>query len=377
MTDGETWRVGVLFSRSGAMAVSESEHFFGTALAIEEINQAGGVLGRPIEAIAYDPASDENAYNRFAHRLLADDGASVIFGCSTSQCRKAVLKAVERRNGLLWYPSLYEGFEYSPNALYTGASPNQTIIPLAAWLARHHGMRLYCIGSDYIYPRESNRIMRDLVAELGGETLREVYVPFGAGADLLRPLIADIAACKPDVVFSTVVGVTAQALYRLYHEAGLNPGTMPIASLTMAEGEVAAIGPSLCAGHVTAATYFASLPGETNARFRSAFHARFGATAPISMWSQGAYMQVHLFARALAIAGTTDPEALVQAACAIDIDAPEGRVMLDPDNHHTWLRPRIGVLNAHGAFDVVWEAGAPVRPDPYLTTYGPVETWLD
>ena len=235
MSDREPWRVGVLFSRTGVTHLTESEHFCGTVLAIEEINRSGGVLGRPIDAVAYDPASDEAEYQRLATRLLADDGISVIFGCSTSQSRKAVLKPIERRNGLLWYPSTYEGFEYSPNVLYTGAAPNQTIIPLAAWLAREHGTRLYCIGSDYIYPRESNRIMRDLMAQLGGEILREEYVPFGAGADRLRPLVADIAAQRPDVVFSTVVGVSAQVLYRLYHEAGLAPARMPIASLTMAE----------------------------------------------------------------------------------------------------------------------------------------------
>lgn len=375
--DNEAWRVGVLFSRSGAMHVSETEHYCGTILAIDEINEAGGVLGQRIAPIAYDPASDPLEYERLAHRLFADDAVSVMFGCSTSQCRKAVLKPVERRNGLLWYPSLYEGFEYSPNVIYTGAAPNQTILPLAGWLARQYGTRFYCVGSDYIYPRESNRVMRDLVAELGGEILREVYVPFGAGPERLRAIVADIAERKPDVVFSTVVGVTAQHFYRLYHEAGIDSARIPIASLTMAEGEVAAIGAAHCAGHVTAATYFATLPGAASAGFVAAFRARWGDDAPVSMWSQGAYMQVHLFARALARAGSTDTEALVEAALGLEMDAPEGHVTIDPDNHHTWLRPRIGVLDGSGSFALAWEAKAPVRPDPYLTSYGPVATWLD
>ncbi len=377
MTDNPPWRVGVLFSRSGPMQVSETEHFFGTALAIEEINRAGGVLGRPIEPVAYDPASDETEYGRLANRLLADDGVSVIFGCSTSQCRKAVLKLVERRNGLLWYPSLYEGFEFSPNVIYTGAAPNQTSIHFAAWLARSYGNRFYLVGSDYIYPRETNRIIRDLLAQLGGEVLRETYVPFGAGAERLPAIIADIAEKRPNVVFCTVVGSTAQSFYRLYHAAGLDATRMPIASLTMAEGEVRAIGPALCAGHVTAATYFSTIAGESNARFVASFRARFGADAPVSMWSQGAYTQVHLFARALARANSIDTETLVEQALGLEMDAPEGHVTIDPDNHHTWLRPRIGVLGADGDFNLVWEAKAPVRPDPYLTSYGPVETWLD
>ncbi len=377
MNDHAPWRVGVLFSRSGPMKVSESEHFFGTALAIEEINRGGGVLGRQIEPVAYDPGSDETEYGRLANRLLADDRLSVIFGCSTSQCRKAVLKLVERRNGLLWYPSLYEGFEFSPNVIYTGAAPNQTSIHFTAWLARTYGKRFYLVGSDYIYPRETNRILRDLVDQLGGEVMRETYVPFGADGDRLRPVIADIAEKRPDVVFSTVVGTTAQAFYRLYHAAGFDAARMPIASLTMAEGEVREIGPALCEGHVTAASYFSSVSGDSNANFVASFRSRFGADAPVSMWSQGAYSQVHLFARALARAGSTDTNALVEQALGLEMDAPEGHVTIDPDNHHTWLRPRIGVLQADGTFQLAWEAKAPVRPDPYLTSYGPVETWLE
>ena len=178
-----TWRVGVLFSRSGATAISESEHFFGTALAIEELNHAGGVLGRSIEPVAYDPASDPLTYKRYAERLLGDEGVNVIFGCSTSSCRKAVLPVVERRNGLLWYPSLYEGFEYSPNVIYTGAAPNQNSFQLSEYLIQNGGRRFYFIGTDYIYPRESNRIMRDLVESRNGEVIGEKYVPMLARDD--------------------------------------------------------------------------------------------------------------------------------------------------------------------------------------------------
>src|ERR1700757_2184646 len=176
----EVWRVGVLFSRSGLMAVTESEHFFGTALAIEEINKAGGILEREIDVIAYDPGSSPDTYRKMADRLLTEDGASIIFGCSSSAQRKAVLPAIERRNGLLWYPSLYEGFEYSPNVIYTGASPNQNSFPLAEYIVRNHGRRVLMAGSDYIYPRESNRIMRDLVESYGGKIVDEVYVPMAA-----------------------------------------------------------------------------------------------------------------------------------------------------------------------------------------------------
>ncbi|MBN9530919.1 MAG: transporter substrate-binding domain-containing protein [Alphaproteobacteria bacterium] len=367
MTGGmETWRVGVLFSRTGLMSVTETEHFLGTALAIGEINRAGGVLGREIEVVAYDPASDAQAYRRLADRLLTEDGISVIFGCSNSAQRKAVLPAIERRNGLLWYPSLYEGFEYSPNIIYTGASPNQNSFPLADYLIRTCGPRLFLVGSDYVYPRESNRIMRDLVESYGGEVVGEIYVPMDAAADVLDRVLGDIGKARPDAVFSTVVGKTAQNFYRRYRDAGFDPARIPIASLTMAEGELREIGPELCAGHITAATYFGSLDREANHRYVAQFRQAYGYDRPISMWSAGAYAQVRIFAEALAQTGSLDTQRLVDAVHGLALDAPEGSIQIDPETNHTWLTPRIGRVRADGAFDIVWQAKAPVKPDPYL-----------
>jgi ABC-type branched-subunit amino acid transport system substrate-binding protein len=362
----DPWRVGVLFSRTGLTAITETEHFLGTALAIQELNHAGGILGREIEVVAYDPESDPETYRRLADRLLTEDGISVIFGCSSSAERKAVLPAIERRNGLLWYPSLYEGFEYSPNVIYTGASPNQNSFPLAEYLVRNHGRRVFLVGSDYVYPRESNRIMRDLLESYGGEIVDEVYVPMDAAAPRLRDLVRRVKDQRPDVVFSTVVGRAAQIFYRLYREAGLDPQSIPIASLTMAEGEVREIGAALCEGHITAATYFASLEGASNRRFADNFHAAYGSDKPISMWSAGAYAQIRLFALALERAATLDTQRLVEAALGLSFDAPEGAIKIDPDNNHTWLTPRIGRVRRDGGFDVIWQAKAAVKPDPYL-----------
>ena len=362
----DTWRVGVLFSRSGLMAVTETEHFLGTALAIQEINESGGILGREIEVVAYDPGSDPENYRKLADRLLTEDGISVIFGCSTSAARKAILPAIERRNGLLWYPSLYEGFEYSPNVIYTGASPNQNSFPLAEYLIRTYGRRVFLVGSDYVYPRESNRIMRDLITSYGGEIGGEIYVPMEASAADLNAVLAQVKQQGADVLFSTVVGRSARSFYRLYREAGFEPELMPIASLTMAEGEVQEIGAELCEGHITAATYFGSVDRDSNKRFAADFHRVFGADKPISMWSAGAYAQVGLFALALESAGTLDTQRLVDAAHGLSYEAPEGSIQIDPENNHTWLTPRIGRLRKDGVFDIVWEAKAAVKPDPYL-----------
>ena len=375
-SDRDVWRVGVLFSRSGLMAVSESEHFFGTALAIEEINNAGGILGREIEVVAYDPGSIPETYRKMADRLLTEDGASVIFGCSTSAERKAVLPAIERRNGLLWYPSLYEGFEYSPNVIYTGACPNQNSFPLAEYIVRKNGPRVYLIGSNYIYPRESNRIMRDLVESYSGQVVGEQYVNMEASDPELTRALEAIRMQSPDVVFSTIVGRTAQRFYRLFATMGFDPARVPIASLTMAEGELREIGPEFCVGHLTAASYFGSLKRENNIRFKTAFANAYGKDRPVSMWSAGAYAQVKLFERALNQAGSLDTQRLVDAALGLSLDAPEGPIQIDPDNNHVWLTPRIGRVRPDGEFDIVWEGKSPIKPDPYLSISPIGGRWL-
>jgi len=335
----------------------------------------GGVLDRPLVPTAYDPKGDSNEYRRLASQMLIEDEISVIFGCSRSSSRKAVLPVVERNNALLWYCSFYEGFEYSPNVIYTGAVPNQNSVQLAAYLLQKKGKRLFLVGADYIYPRESNRIMRDVVEQYGGEVLDEVYLDIEAGQAELEEVLRDIRSAGPDVVFSTLVGQSARLFYQLYRAHGLDPGTMPIASLSMAEEEIRLIGPHLCEGHITSATYFNSLPNESNQRFIALWKKRFGER-PTSTWSEMAYTQVHLFARALQACGTMDRSKLVAAARTVKFDSPEGPVTIDAENNHCALTPRIGMCRGDGQFDLLWESSAPVKPDPYLSTFGFSEFWL-
>lgn len=369
------WRVGVLYSRSGATGVTESDHFYGTALAIEEINQQGGVLDRPLTPIAYDPKGDTAEYRKLATRLLLEDEVNVVFGCSRSSSRKAVLPVIERNNALLWYCSFYEGFEYSPNVIYSGAVPNQNSVQLAAYLMQNKGTRFFLVGADYIYPRESNRIMRDIVEQHGGEVLDEIYLPIEAGKAELEEVLSDIKTAQPNVVFSTLVGQSARLFYRLYPNFGFDPKQTPIASLSMTEEEIRLIGPELCEGHITSATYFGSLQNESNRRFVELWHKRFGER-PTSTWSEMAYTQVHLFAKALQRAGNLDTSKLVSAARTVSFDSPEGRVTVDAENNHCVLTPRIGICRSDGQFDIAWEASEPVKPDPYLSTFGFSEFWL-
>lgn len=373
----DEWRVGVLFSRSGVTQITESEHFLGTVLAIEEINAAGGVLGKPIVPVAYDPGGDNAAYRNFARRLLTDDDVSIIFGGSMSASRKAILPIVERHNGLLFYPSMYEGFEYSENVVYTGATLNQNTFALAEYLLRNHGPRILFVGADYIYPRESNRVMRDVVEAKGGEVVSERYIPINADDETLHSVIADIVRLKPDAIFSTIIGRPAQKFYRMYAETGIDRSKVPIASLTMAETEIREIGAGYCTGHILSATYFQTVETAANDHFVGAFKARFGPEVTTSVWSQPAYVQVHLFARALARAGSLEPHRISEEILAEDYLAPEGRLSFDTDTRHLWLHPRIGVARADGLFDIAWQAPGPIRPDPYLTSSRFEDVWLE
>ncbi|WP_394782140.1 transporter substrate-binding domain-containing protein [Undibacterium sp.] len=375
LSDSAGWRIGILYSRSGVTAVTESEHFFGTVLAIEEINAHGGVLGRPLLPVAYDPKGDADAYRKLATKLLMEDDVNVIFGCSQSSSRKAVLPVVERTNGLLFYCSIYEGFEYSPNVIYTGAVPNQNSMQLAAYLLKNKGKRFFLLGADYIYPRESNRIMRDMVEQHGGEILDEVYLPTDASEAAISEVLNEIKRLEPEVVFLTLIGSGARSFYRLFKNLGLDTLQICVASLTMAEEEIRLIGPELCEGHITSATYFNSLDNASNRRFLALWQARFG-DSPTSMWSEMAYNQVHLFAKALEVSGGLETSKLVNAAHTVHLETPEGSITVDPENNHCALIPRIGVSRADGGFNVVWEGKQAVKPDPYMSTYGFSDFWL-
>ena len=360
-----TWPVGVLFSQTGVTAAIERSQLNGTLLAIEEINKAGGILGRTIAPEIYDPASDPKQFKALAERLLTVNRVRLIFGCYMSSTRKAVLPVVEAFRGLLFYPTLYEGFEYSLHCIYTGAAPNQNSLQLAKFLLQHYGNRFVLVGSNYIYPYESNRLMTDFISQSKGKVLDELYVPLDAKSKDFDKAISKIANLKPDVVFSTVVGQSTAIFYEAYRRAGFDPNKMPIASLTTSEAEVAEMNPEAAEGHITAAPFFEALATPAARRFISAYKLRYGANAPVTAGAEAAYFQVHLAAAALARAGTDDPERLLPALRDAEFDAPQGRVRLDASNNHTYLWPRVAKLDARGTFQTVWNPGVRVKPDPY------------
>jgi ABC-type branched-subunit amino acid transport system substrate-binding protein len=363
------WTVGVLFSQSGVTGYVERSQLQGTLLAIEEINAGGGVMGRPIQPIIYDPGSEPEGFRRYAAKLLGEDGVSVIFGCCTSRCRKPVLPLVERRNGVLFYPTTYEGFEYSPNVIYTGAAPNQSSIQLASFLIEKYGNRFCFVGSDYVYPREANRVMRELVEDQGGTVLDEIYVDVHAPREAFGPIARRTLGHKPDIVFSTVVGESTAHFYEACSDAGLDAEHTPIASLTTTEAEVALMSRKAAQGHITAAPYFQSVDTPENRHFVGAYKKRFGENARTNMSAEAAYFQVYIFAGGLAQVGSMDPDRLIPAILGLQLKAPQGLVTVDPNNNHTCLWPRIGRVNEEGLFDILEDARQPVHPDPYLVSY--------
>lgn len=369
MSNQQPIHVGVLFSNTGVTAPIERTQLSGTLFAIHEVNAAGGIDGRELVPVLYDPQSDAVQYASLAERLILNDNVNVIFGCYMSSTRKAVLPIVEKWNRLLFYPTIYEGFEFSNNVIYTGAAPNQNSVQLADFMTLNFGSRVYLVGSNYIYPFESNRIMTDLVEQRNGKTVGKRYLPLTAGYEEFTSVVSDIRKQQPDFIFSTVVGESTQHLYRAYAEAGLNPKEMPIASLTTCEAEIKAMGAEFAAGHYTAAPYFQSIDSDTNRRVLDLYKEFMGGEVVTNMCWEAAYFQVHMFANAMRQSGTDQVAALLPELLGAEFQAPQGRVRIDPATHHTCLYPRIGRANSKGQFTIVREAKRPVHPDPYLVTY--------
>jgi branched-chain amino acid transport system substrate-binding protein len=303
---------------------------------------------------------------------MIEDGINMIFGCYTSSSRKAVLPVVERLNGLLWYPTLYEGFEFSSNVIYTGAAPNQNSVALSSYLSRTYGSRFYFVGSDYVYPRESNRVMRDLLRRRGCTVVGETYLDLRSKRNDFGPVMREIKNAGADVIFSTVVGYSTIYLYQAFVEAGLDARVTPIASLTTTESEVRAMGYDIAAGHITAAPYFQSVSGERNNCFVKGYKARYGEDEPTNMCAEAAYFQVHLFANALAQTNSLDTDLIKQCVLGSDFDAPQGRISVSAATSHTNLWSRIGRVDRSGQFEIMQQSAMPVWADPFLIGRGAV-----
>jgi len=362
-----THQIGLILSTTGSYGALGQSMLNGALLACRELS-ADPALRVTLEPVHRDPAGLLPAYADAAEELLGR-GIRHIVGCYTSSSRKDVIPLFEKRDALLWYPAHYEGFESSPNVVYTGSAPNHHISPLIGHLVSAHGDRAFCIGSNYIWAWESNRVLREDLLARGGTVVAERYLAVG-DTDMER-VIETIFETQPDFVFNALIGQSAYAFFRKFRAACAARGIdqvarYPIASCNLSEPELEEIGPEAGDGHLSSSVYFASIPTARNRAFVTAYDAQFPDGPSVSVEAEAAYLAVRLLGLALNDAGSEDLAKVQAAALRQDLDAPQGRVHLDPETFHAFLTPRIGRSRRDGQFDIVVEARAPVRPDPYM-----------
>ena len=364
---GETIKVGILHSLSGTMSISEVSVKDATLMAIEEINAAGGIMGKMLEPVIEDGASDWPTFAEKARKLIQQDEVAVVFGCWTSASRKAVLPVFEELNGLLFYPVQYEGLESSPNIFYTGAEPTQQIIPGVQFLIDELGAKnIYLLGSDYVFPRTANLIIKAQLEDAGVALAGEEYVPLG-GTEF-STIISKIQEAKPDAIFNTLNGDSNVAFFKQFKDAGFTPETLPVISVSVAEEEVRGIGAENIAGHYTAWNYYQTTDTPENTAFVAAYKAAYGEDRVTADPIEAGYFGVYAWKALVEAAGSTDVAAVTAAADAseIEIAAPGGPIKVDGETQHMYKTVRIGQITADGLIEEVWASEGPVKPDPFL-----------
>lgn len=369
VTDKEV-TVGILHSLTGTMAISETGAQEAEKLAIKQINESGGILGRQIKIIQEDGASDWPTFAEKAKKLLVKDKVAAVFGAWTSASRKAVLPVFEKENGMLYYPTFYEGLEQSKNVIYTGQEATQQILAGLDWVAKEKGAKtFYLIGSDYIWPRTSMKIARKHIENvLGGKVVGEEYKPLGNTQ--FGSVINKIRLKKPDVIYAAVVGGSNVAWFKQLKAAGITADKQTLLTISVTEDEVLGIGGENLEGFYSIMKYFQSLDNENNKKFVAAFKEMWGDDSVIGDVTQAAYLGPWLWKAAVEKAGSFDIDKVVEASRTEEIElttAPEGYVKLHK-NHHLWSKARVGKWNKDGQATVVFESDL-IEPDPFPKGY--------
>ncbi|MDY6997257.1 MAG: urea ABC transporter substrate-binding protein [Actinomycetota bacterium] len=366
-TSGDTIKVGALNSLSGTMAISEVTVRNAIDLAVEQINADGGVMGKQIQLVAEDGASEPAVFAEKAQKLISSDCVAAVFGGWTSSSRKAMLPVFEDNNALLYYPVQYEGLESSPNIFYTGATTNQQIVPALDYLKEQGVTSLYLVGSDYVFPQTANRIIKAYAAANDIEILGEDYTPLGSTD--FSTIVNKVRASGADAVFNTLNGDSNVAFFREYNNVGLNPQEMPVVSVSIAEEEVGGIGVQNIEGQLTAWDYYQTIDSPVNNEFVAAYKEKFGADKPTSDPMEAAYVSVYLWKNTVEKAESFAVGDVQEAAGGVQFDAPEGLVQIDGDNNHITKTARIGEIRGDGLIYTIWESPGPIEPDPYLEGY--------
>jgi urea transport system substrate-binding protein len=366
----DTVTVGILHSVTGTMAISETGSVQAEKLAIDQINAMGGVLGRKIEYIQEDGASDWPTFAEKAKKLLVNDKVAAVFGCWTSASRKAVLPVFEQYNGMLYYPTFYEGLEQSPNVIYTGQEATQQIIAGIDWVAKTKGAKsFYLLGSDYIWPRTSNKIARKHIEKLGLKVVGEEYYPLGHTQ--FNSVINKIKLRKPDVIYAIVVGGSNVAFYKQLKAAGIDMTKEKplLLTISVTEDEILGIGGENIQGAYAAMKYFQSLDNDNNKAFVEAFKSKWGSDIVIGDVTQAAYLGPWLWKAAVEKAGSFDIDEVRKASPGIELKtAPEGYVRIH-ENHHLWSKTRIGRAKTDGQYELIYETADLMEPNPFPAGY--------
>ncbi|WP_297833532.1 transporter substrate-binding domain-containing protein [Pseudomonas sp.] len=373
LNKGQPIKVGVLFSLTGGLAVPEEDSALVLQYAFDEINAAGGINGSMIQPVIIDAKSDMNVYSEKMRELILREKVISVFGCYTSASRKAVLPTVMSQNNLLFYPTCYEGAECSQNIICTGPLANQHSKDLIPFMVKNFGKKVFFVGSNYVWPKESNKNAKLWLEQAGGELLGEEYIPLGSSE--FGPILNKIRASKPDFIFSTVVGSSDIAFHRQFKQEGFSADKMPIASLTTGEIETRAMGNEFGAGHFLSAPYFQALDNPTNHRFVEGFlGSKYGKNGTTHYNMEETYTSAYVFKAALEKAigqhgiEAVTPATIRAAAAGIRLEeniSPEGAIWVDENNFNTWLVPKIGQCQSDGSFKIVSQATEHVAPNPF------------
>jgi urea transport system substrate-binding protein len=358
----EPVKLGLLHSLTGTIAIAEAALVDAEKLAIDEINAAGGVMGRPIQPIVEDGASDWPTFAEKTRKLLQRDQVAAIVGCYTSASRKAVLPILNQHHGLLYYPTYYEGQEQDSQVIYTSQEATQSVIAAIQWMATQQGKTFFLVGSDYIYPRTCNKIARPTIARVGGTVVGEEYAPLGNTE--FSSIINKIKAAKPDWIYSTVVGGSNVAFYKQLKAAGLDGQQQKLLSTVVSENEIDGIGRENAVGYYACMGYFQSLQNPRNAAFVKALKAKYGQNRVVGDPMECAYNSVYFWKKAAEKAQSFDVDKVIAASSGLPLDAPEGQIHINATNHHVAKRVRVGRARADGQFDIVYESGL-IEPNPF------------
>ncbi|MDP9072216.1 MAG: urea ABC transporter substrate-binding protein [Actinomycetota bacterium] len=364
---GDAVKVGILHSLSGTMSISEVAVKDAELLAIEEINAKGGVLGKKIEPVVEDGKSDWPTFAEKAEKLLTVDKVAVVFGGWTSASRKAMLPVFEGIGGLLFYPVQYEGLEASPNIFYTGATTNQQIIPALDYLKQQGMTDVYLVGSDYVFPRTANKIIKAYAQANGLNIMGEDYLPLGDTG--VSTIVSKVLAKKPKVVFNTLNGDSNVAFFKELKGKGNTPEEIQTISVSVAEEEVGGIGLDNIRGHLVAWNYYQTTNTPKNADFVRAFKTKYGDKRVTADPIEAGYNGVYIWAAAVEKARSFEVAKVKAAAKNLTLETPEGTITVDDANQHVSKTARIGKINDQGLIDEVWSSGSPIDPDPCLISY--------